>query len=274
MRMLKTLLTTQSVAFATSTNILFSGVTTTVKQQDRIGLVGNNGVGKTTLLHLLEGVLEPDSGTVIRNGSVGYVPQITTDSQGHKKLKQLILSRGCSYEKFVNKYNSIFSSVVPKEESEISNMSGGECTKLWIVLVATTDPDVLLLDEPTNHLDNKSIKELKQWIDTLQSAVVFVSHNRLFLSEVARSIWELDLKTLTQFGCKYESYLQKKKQDVDAKSRKYDVAKRKLKSIEAGIHRRETKSVRATKARIKSKSDLSRDKFAESYFSNRSERGA
>lgn len=271
--MLKTLLSTHDVAFATSVNKLFSKVTIVIKDQDRIGLVGKNGVGKTTFLQLLRGTLEPDSGTVIKNGRVGYVPQIAKETHKHEKVEQLLSSRECSYKKFRDTYKNIFSSKVPDKDSEIGKMSGGERTKLWVVLVVADNPDVLLLDEPTNHLDARSIKELKRFIDTFSGAVVFVSHNRSFLSEVARTVWELSEQTITVFGGGYEKYLHKRRQDVAAQARQYEVAEKELKSLKDGVRLRETKAARAAKVQRKNKNEPSRSKSAENYFRNRSEKG-
>jgi ATPase subunit of ABC transporter with duplicated ATPase domains len=222
---------------------------------------------------LVLGELKPDSGTVVKHGSVGYVPQILKLSYGYKKVTQLLLLKECSYSQFTNTYSRIFSSKVPAEDLDIDCMSGGECTKMLIALVAAMTPDILLLDEPTNHLDEKSINELKIWIRTLECAVIFVSHNRLFLSDVAHCIWELESKIITQYGCGYEEYLQKKKYDADAKLRKYESTKKELTSVVVGIQRRETKPARASKVGARNKTDASRDKFAEAYFKNRSEKG-
>lgn len=273
MRMSKTLLTTHDVAYATSIQKLFSNISVTIKGKDRIGLIGSNGTGKTTFLKLLEGVWEPDSGTVTKNGSVGYVPQISKESHQQIKIKELLLSAGCSYAQFSSTYESVFSSAVPDRESDIDEMSGGVRTKLWIALVATKNPSVLLLDEPTNHLDQKSINELKQWINTFVGAVVFVSHNQSFLTDIASTIWELRDQTITVFGVGYKDYLQQKLHNANAQARQYEAVKKDLKSLEKGIQMRETKAARATKVQRKNKGEPSRSKSAENYFQNRSEKG-
>lgn len=273
MRMLRTLLSTHDVAFATSVNKLFSKVTVTIKDQDRIGLIGNNGVGKTTFLQLLVGTLEPDSGTVNKSGRVGYVPQIVNESYKQEKVEQLLLSEECSYTKFRDTYKNIFSSKVPDKDFGIGKMSGGERTKLWVALVAANNPDVLLLDEPTNHLDSSSVKELKQWIDTFSGAVVFVSHNRSFLSEVAHTVWELHEQTITVFGGGYEKYLQQKQQHIAAQARQYEATEKELKSLKEGVRMRETRAARAAKVHRENKNEPSRSKSAENYFRNRSEKG-
>jgi ATPase subunit of ABC transporter with duplicated ATPase domains len=273
MRMLKTLLSTHDVAYATSIQKLFSDISLTVKEKDRIGLIGPNGVGKSTLLKILTGIVEPDSGTVTKNGQVGYVPQIAIESHRQMTVAELLQSQAYLYEYFCSMYQSIFTSTTPTKDSKIDKMSGGEQTKLWIAMVASRSPQVLLLDEPTNHLDYKSINELKRWLETFQGAVVFVSHNKSFLSEVAKTIWELRSQTIDVFGSGYNDYIQQKEQLADAQERKYEAAKKELKSLEKGVRMREIRTARADKVQRKNKTEASRSKSAENYFKNRSEKG-
>lgn len=273
MRMLKTLLSTNDVAYSTATQKLFSNISVIIKEKDRIGLVGPNGTGKTTLLKLLNGMLEPDSGTVTKNSSVGYVPQIAKESHQQRTVNELLLSNNCTYEQFVQTYRNIFSSMIPNKELEIDEMSGGERTKLWIAMIASQTPEILLLDEPTNHLDRKSIDELKCWIRNFNRAVVFVSHNKSFLSEVTQSIWSLQSQTISVYGVGYEDYLKQKLYDADAKARQHEVTKKELKSLERSVQMRETKAARAAKVQRKNKGEPSRSKAAENYFRNRSEKG-
>lgn len=273
MRMLKTLLSTHDVAYATSTQKLFSNILVTIKEKDRIGLIGPNGIGKSTFLKILEGVLEPDSGTVTKHGRIGYVPQIAEEFRQQVAIDELLQSASCPYEQFCNTYKSIFSSTVPNKNSAINSMSGGERTKLWIAMVASQLPQVLLLDEPTNHLDQKSITELKRWIHTFKGAVVFVSHNRPFLSDVAHIIWELNAQTINVFGSGYTDYLHQKEHLAAAQARRYEVTKKELLALDKGVQMRETKAARAAKVQRKNRAESSRSKSAENYFKNRSEKG-
>lgn len=273
MRMSKTLLSTHDVAYSTATQKLFSNISVTIKEKDRIGLVGPNGTGKTTLFKLLNGVLEPDSGTVTKNSSVGYVPQIAKESHQQMTVHELLQSNNCSYEEFNQTYKNIFSSAIPNKESEIDEMSGGERTKLWIAMIASKAPEILLLDEPTNHLDQKSIDELKCWIRTFAGAVVFVSHSKSFLSDVAQSIWSLQSQTISAFGVGYEDYLKQKLYNADAQARQHEATKKELKLLEKSVQMRETKAARAAKMQRKNKGEPSRSKAAENYFRNRSEKG-
>lgn len=273
MRMLKALLSTHDVAYATSTQKLFSNISVTVKEKDRIGLIGPNGIGKSTFLKILEGVLESDSGTVTKHGSVGYVPQLPEDYHQQITVDELLQSANCPDEQFCNTYKSVFSSTVPSKDSAIDSMSGGERTKLWIAMVVSQLPEVLLLDEPTNHLDQKSITELKRWLHTFEGAVVFVSHNRSFLSNVAHTIWELNTQTISVFGTGYTDYLQQKELLADTQARRYKVTKKELRALDKGVQMRETKAARASKVQRKNKAELSRSKSAEKYFKNRSEKG-
>ncbi len=106
MRMLKTLLSTHDVAHTTSIQKLFSDISIAVKEKDRIGLIGPNGVGKSTFLKILTGIVDPDSGTVTKNGRVGYVPQIAIESHKQMMVAELLQSQDCLYEHFCSKYQS------------------------------------------------------------------------------------------------------------------------------------------------------------------------
>ncbi len=271
--MSKTLLTTHDIAYATSTQVLFSKIFVSIKDGDRIGLIGKNGTGKTSFLKILSGQLEADSGTVIRNGSVGYVPQIAEETQQHVTVEELLQSTGCTFEQFTKSYKKIFSSKIPSKSDSLQKMSGGQLTKLWIATISARKPSVLLLDEPTNHLDQRSIDELIHWIKVFEGAVVFVSHNRSFLSQVTNIVWELKVGSLTVFGGNYNDYLLKTKHDNIARERQIEATKKELESLERGVKMREVKANRATKVSMKNKTEPSRSKSAENYFRNRSEKG-
>lgn len=273
MRMLKTLLSTSDVAYATSTKELFSHVSVTVSTKDRIGLLGNNGTGKSSLLKLLTGHIEPDNGTVIKNGTFGYVPQIPNEDDTNETLAELLATKDCSYNEFSLCYKSIFSANIPDPETKLCSLSGGERTKLWIALVGAKKPSILFLDEPTNHLDEKSINELGKWLRKLHSAVVFVSHNESFLTKNARTIWELNAGSVSVFGSGYTDFLKQKKHLKEAQARQYEASKKGLAALRSSIRMRETRAARAEKVQRQSKTDTSRSKSAEDYFHNRSEKG-
>lgn len=271
--MLKILLSTHDVAYSTTTQKLFSNVSITVKEKDRIGLIAPNGTGKSTFLKLLAGVLEPDSGIVTKNSSIGYVPQIAEESYQQINVGEFLQSHQCSYEEFCSSHRSIFSSQVPNQELLIRNMSGGERTKLWVALVVSQSPAVLLLDEPTNHLDQHSISDLRKFLRAFSGGIVFVSHNRSFLSDVAQSIWELHSETISVFGSGYKEYLLQKKHTAEAQARQYESVKKEIGSLQKGARMRETRAARAAKVQRKNKTEPSRSKGAENYFKNRSEKG-
>lgn len=273
MRMLKVLLTTHNVAYTTSIRELFSGVSIAIKDGDRIGLVGQNGVGKTTLLRLLAKEIEPDSGTVVINDSLGYVPQKPNPHHKTLSIQELLQEKEVSYEIFSDIYKKVFSSAVPKNDVLIGKMSGGEFTKAFIAIALTAKPRILLLDEPTNHLDQKSIKELELWLHTFSGAVLLVSHNRTFLDKVAKTIWEISDGRVEVYGVSYSDFLTQKKQNTVAKERLYEAKQKELKALERGEKLRDVKAQRAEGIRSKNKSEPSRSKSEENYFRNRSEKG-
>ena len=273
MHMSKTLLTLRGVASATTAEALFSNVSTTVKDHDRIGVVGKNGTGKSTLLRLLNKEIEPDTGTVLQAGVVGYVPQVADESHYHKTVAEFLETQAVSYAVCAATFSQVFSSPVPPRRSQLRDLSGGERTKLWIAVVAARTPAALLLDEPTNHLDQTSQRELADWLNRYTGAVVLVSHNRWFLSVVAKTIWELRDRTLTVYGGGYGAYRQQKEEQANAEVRQYQAVQKQRGALKRGIARRETKAARATRAGRRSKYEKNREKSVENYFRNRSEKG-
>ncbi len=274
MRMNTVLLTISDVVHSTAHRTLFTAVSASIKAQDRIVLIGKNGTGKSTLLKILSGELAPDGGTVVRRGSLGFVPQTVPVELKDETAASMLHSRSYSFEMFCDVYTAIFSSSVPALERKIGELSGGEQTKLMFTLELLKQPDMLLLDEPTNHLDQSSLSELGTFLQQYRGAVVLVSHNRRIIENVAQTIWEIDDQKLHVFQGKYDDFLVQKKNKVNARERLYEATKKKLAKLNEGVRKREIRQVRSTATGVRSKNEPSRSPSAEDYFRNRSEKGA
>ncbi|MCR8846109.1 ATP-binding cassette domain-containing protein [Paenibacillus sp. SC116] len=127
-----------------------------------IGLIGENGAGKTSLLRVLAGQLEADAGHVLRRGTIEVVGQWDERSQ------------------------------MEQSSAEIQTLSGGEWTKRRIAAALATGADILMFDEPTSHLDVQSIHELEKQVRAYDGLIIVISHDRTFLNEVCTRIWELE----------------------------------------------------------------------------------
>ncbi len=169
----------------------------TTYQNDRIGIVGENGVGKSTLLKIIQGEILPDKGKVQKEIDFNYFAQKEVVKEGTtSELDGGLLSR--------------FS--VPK--NEIETLSGGEETKYRLVKILSTYQLGLLLDEPTTHLDQESVEVLVEELRYYYGTLVFVSHNRYFLNQLATKIWEVRDGKVREYLGNYDEYKKQKKMEI------------------------------------------------------------
>lgn len=190
-------------------------------KNDRIGIVGPNGCGKTTLLKLIMGVIEPDKGEVVigQTVKIGYYAQeiSTRREDGISFMNPEI--RVIDYIKNTAEYvktrdGSLSASQMldkflfpPKEQySLIKNLSGGEKRRLNLLRVLMEAPNVLILDEPTNDLDIKTLTILEDYLDSFDGIVIAVSHDRYFLDRVVRRIFAFENGRLRQYEGGYSDY--------------------------------------------------------------------
>ncbi len=163
-------------------------------QTDRIGIVGANGQGKSTLLKLIAGVIDPDSGTIQRENSFHYFPQIAEVTEKTEALDWALFGR--------------FS--IPT--NELATLSGGEETKYRLAEMLSSYQLGLLLDEPTTHLDQQGIQVLIEELQYYYGTLIVVSHDRYLLNQLATKIWEVDQGKVIEYSGNYDSYRQQKEQ--------------------------------------------------------------
>ncbi|HEX4825935.1 MAG TPA: ABC-F family ATP-binding cassette domain-containing protein [Candidatus Polarisedimenticolaceae bacterium] len=184
------LLSCQGISKAFGSRPLFSGLTLAVHEGDHIGLVGPNGAGKSTLLKILAGLEVPDEGLSTRrkNVRVGYVPQHPAFPSG-KTAAEILAEAGPADQR-----GAVALSRVGWADPDVSvdTLSGGWRTRLAIARALAADPEVLLLDEPTNHLDLESRLWLESLLNGSPEAFVVISHDRYFLQNVGRRMFEID----------------------------------------------------------------------------------
>ena len=193
-------------------NRVLHDVSLKIQRGDRLAVIGPNGIGKSTLLKVLTGELEANAGTV----AWGYETHPGYFSQDHSELptggKQTVeawLWDQCPGEVIGYVRGQLAKVLFKKDEVEkkVANLSGGEAARLIFAKLAVTHPNVLVLDEPTNHLDLEGIEALAQGLTKYSGTVVFVSHDRWFVSRLATRILELRLDGIEDFVGSYEEYL-------------------------------------------------------------------
>ncbi|MAF67415.1 MAG: hypothetical protein CMJ84_17380 [Planctomycetes bacterium] len=188
-------LETESLGAAFGERTLFEGVDLRIGRGQRIGLVGRNGVGKTTLLRILAGSITPTSGKVLRgHGSLcGFHDQETADlREDGTVLSEVRRGRATMTDLEARSHLALFLFRGDTEiEKPVSSLSGGERARLALALLVLTQPSWLAMDEPTNHLDLASRTALEEMLGEFAGALVCISHDRAFLDELCDHIFEV-----------------------------------------------------------------------------------
>ncbi|MEM8807910.1 MAG: ATP-binding cassette domain-containing protein [Cyanobacteria bacterium P01_G01_bin.38] len=217
-----------------SMRTLFQGISLSLAVNDRIALVGANGVGKSTLLKILGGQMQPTQGSVTCHRSTYYLPQIST-------IRAAIQSE--SVFDFLNAQSNEWWEIEQRLETTfntsldlslpIQSLSGGELTQLFLAVGLSRSPDLLFLDEPTNHLDYLALENLRQVLCQFQGAFVIVSHKPSFLDQVAKTIWELTPAGLQVYGGNFSAYRAQKQLEAAARVRAHETARKEFKRTKA-----------------------------------------
>jgi ATP-binding cassette subfamily F protein uup len=189
-----------------------------VQNTDRIGIVGNNGTGKSTLLNLISGDLVPDSGLVEIGETIkiGYFSQQIRGLDESKRvinfLQEVADNAQTSSGESISVVNLLEQFLFPRTThgTLIEKLSGGEKKRLYLLKILLQQPNVLLLDEPTNDLDIATLTVLENFIQHYQGVVITVSHDRYFLDKVANKLLVFDAGTVTEVYKLYSDYLSDK----------------------------------------------------------------
>ena len=221
-----------------------------LNEGDKVGIVGINGTGKSTLLKILAGAEYPDSGDVIRTNGIriSYLPQIPEFDDHGTVLEQVMvhLPADLMTSKEFEARSILDKMGVPDVERDISQLSGGERRRAGIAAALIQPSDVLLLDEPTNHIDNETAQLLEDMLMRYKGAIVMVTHDRYFLDKICRTIVEVDRGKIYSCEGNYSDYVAYKAQreaDAEAAERKNRAAyRRELEWISRGARARGTKS--------------------------------
>ncbi len=231
----KSILLAENLAYDLSVDrTLFQGVHVNIEAGDRIALVGRNGVGKSTLLKILAGQIDPSAGSIWRNGVVFYLPQISTIRQKNTtdSVLNFLISISDEWWKIEEILQTQFSTNLDLSLS-IANLSGGELTKLFLAIGLAQEPKLLLLDEPTNHMDLQALENLKQFLQDFTGAFVIVSHKPFFLDQVTEFTWELTPVGVKVYSGNFSHYREQKEIELEVALRSHEAARKELKRTQA-----------------------------------------
>jgi len=223
---------------------IFTSIGGKIDKGDRIGLIGANGIGKSTLLRVLlgqegseEGLVKVSSGT-----KVVYVeqePVFDKDISVYDELANTSLAGAVDYKGLENQCKKALNTLGLTREfwgQKASRLSGGEKTKLLLCKVLLSDFDLLILDEPTNHLDIESIQWLEQYLVQLHRTLLIVSHDRYFLDNVADKIWELTAESLKVYKGNYSDYKAERERQVKNTSKEYQKQQARIEALKKVVN--------------------------------------
>ena len=213
-RMGKTTIEVENISKSVKGEILFKNFSYNVKKFDRLGIVGENGVGKTTLFKSILGLIPVDFGTITigKTINIGYFAQEIPDFNKNMKMIDYLKSFGEYVDTPSGKLsasqmleNYLFPPSI--QQQQLSRLSGGEKRRLQLLTVLMKNPNVLFLDEPTNDLDVYTLEILENYLETFMGAVIVVSHDRYFLDKVADHLLVLENKEIKEYNGIVSDYI-------------------------------------------------------------------
>nr|MCR5732110.1 ABC-F family ATP-binding cassette domain-containing protein [Sphaerochaetaceae bacterium] len=216
-RLGKKILNIEQVGFSYDDRTLFKDVTYEFKKGDRIGLVGDNGSGKSTFLDIITGVTRQTEGKVDVgvNTCFGYYDQLGRNLDTTKTALEYINEIGSrilmgSGEVSSSRFLEIFGFPVSRQRTEVSVFSGGEKRRLYLLSKIARNPNFLVLDEPTNDLDIKTMENLEEYISSFPGCVLIVSHDRAFLDCTCDMLLVLEDEKIKLYPGHYSQYRSEK----------------------------------------------------------------
>lgn len=252
------LLNAENLSKGYSDRQLLDGCSLAINEGDKIGLIGVNGTGKSTLLKIIAGLDFPDSGTVTRAGGVrvAYLPQNPVFSENATVLEQVMkgvaiseeLAEEAKVRQQADEYQckTILTKLgLSDYDQTISLLSGGQKRRVAMACALAAEAEVLILDEPTNHIDSEMVDWLESYLKRFAGAVLMVTHDRYFLERVVNRIVELDHGKLYSYPANYSQYLELKAQreemQLATERKRQSLYRKELAWIQRGARARSTK---------------------------------
>ena len=244
------LLTIEHLTKSYTERLLFDDTSFSINEGDKIGLIGINGTGKSTLLRIVAGLEEPDQGNVVkgRNLDIRFLSQNPVFHEGDTILESIV--RDNEGHEHVWDLESQAKAMLTRLgftdfDSKVETLSGGQRKRVALVSVLLGNTDLLVLDEPTNHLDSSMADWLEDYLKRFRGALLMVTHDRYFLDSVTNRIVELDKGKLYNYQENYEGYLKLKAERMDMEAaterKRQSILRVELEWMQRGARARSTK---------------------------------
>ena len=229
---------------------LLSNLSYAINEGDKIGLIGVNGTGKSTLLRITAGIEDADSGKIILTGGVriGYLPQAPAYDPEKTVLEQAVsyLTRETAEEGEYKCKSMLNQLGITDFEKKMNTLSGGERKRVAMAGIFTNECDILILDEPTNHIDSDTVEWLENYLKKFRGAIFMVTHDRYFLDRVTNVILELAGGRLYRHEGNYEVYLEnraaREEMALATERKRRTLYRRELEWMRRGAQARTTKA--------------------------------
>jgi ATP-binding cassette subfamily F protein uup len=209
------LLTVENMSKSYTERLLFDNVTFGINEGEKIGIIGINGTGKSTLLKIIAGLEEPDSGSVTRGKKVrvGYLPQTPVFDDKLTILQNVVLDQKAEeeYRNLEGEAKAMLQKLgIIDVDAYPEKLSGGQKKRASLVRALLTPAEILILDEPTNHLDHEMVEWLEDYLMKYRGVFIMVTHDRYFLDKVTNKIIEIDKGNIYSYQANYSKFLELK----------------------------------------------------------------
>ena len=269
------LVTIEHLTKSYTERLLFDDTSFSINEGEKIGLIGVNGTGKSTLLKIVAGLEDADSGSVVRGRSlyIRYLPQIPEFTEGDTVLESVMRENaGETHYSSADEMQATAKSMLNKlgiteHDALTSTLSGGQRKRVALASVLMSTADLLILDEPTNHLDSGMADWLEEYLKAFRGALMMITHDRYFLDSVAGRIVELDKGKLYSYQANYEGFLSLKAERMEmaeaSERKRQAILRNEIAWMQRGARARSTKQ----KAHIQRYEEL-RDQKGPEYDRN------
>ncbi len=244
------LVTIEHLTKSYTERLIFDDTDFSINEGEKIGLIGINGTGKSTLLKIVAGLEEPDNGTVVRgrNLDMRYLPQNPKFTEGDTIIESIL--RDNEGHPHIWDMESQAKTMLTKVgiydfDAKVETLSGGQRKRVALVSTLMADTDLLILDEPTNHLDSDMADWLEDHLKKFRGAILMITHDRYFLDSVANRIVELDKGKFYSYQTNYEGYLEMRAERLDmaqaSERKRQSILRVELEWMKRGARARSTK---------------------------------